>query len=123
MLRENIDYENLKLAHPDEMELIDNFVNIILDTLLSKSKTIHINGQEKPRELVKNNLMKLDYNDIEYALMRFQEHGQRIKKTQSYILTTLYHASMERAAHYANWVQADWGSGQKSSHAPAYYSD
>ena len=40
--------------------------------------------------------------------MRFQEQGQRIKKKQPYILTTLYHASMERAAHYANWVQADW---------------
>ncbi len=108
VIRENIDYENLKLAHPDEIDLVDNFVSVMLDTLLSKSKTIHINGQEKPRELVKSNLMKLNYADMEYALMRFQEQGQRIKKKQPYILTTLYHASMERAAHYANWVQADW---------------
>ncbi len=108
VIRENIDYENLKIAHPNEMDLVDNFVSIMLDTLLSKSKTVHINGQEKPRELVKSNLMKLNYADVEYALIRFQEQGQRIKKKQSYILTTLYHASMERAAHYVNWVQADW---------------
>ena len=115
LIRENIDYENLKLAHPDEMDLVDNFVSVILDALLSKSKTIHINGEEKPRELVKSNLMKLGYADMEFALMQFQEQGKRIKKKQQYLLTMLYHASMERAAHYTNCVQADWGSGQKST--------
>lgn len=108
VIRENIDYENLKLSHPDEMDLVDNFVSVMLDTLLSKSKTVHINGQEKPRELVKSNLMKLNYADMEYALMRFQEQGQRIKKKRTYILAILYNASMERAAHYTNCVQADW---------------
>lgn len=73
VIRENIDYENLKLAHSDEIDMVDNFVNVMLDTLLSKSKTLHINGQEKPRELVKSNLMKLNYADMEYALMKFQE--------------------------------------------------
>ena len=34
----NIDYENLKLAHPDEIDLVDNFVSVMLDALLSKSK-------------------------------------------------------------------------------------
>lgn len=108
LIRENIDYENLKLSHPNEMDLVDNFVNVMLDALLSKSKTVHINGQEKPRELVKSNLMKLNYADMEYALIKFQEYGSRIKKKQPYILSMLYHASMERAAHYINCVQADW---------------
>ncbi len=108
LIRENIDYENLKLSHPNEMDLVDNFVNVMLDAFLSKSKTVHINGQEKPRELVKSNLMKLNYADMEYALMKFQEYGSRIKKKQPYILSMLYHASMERAAHYTNCVQADW---------------
>ena len=108
VIRENIDYENLKLAHSDEIDMVDNFVNVMLDTLLSKSKTVHINGQEKPRELVKSNLMKLNYADMEYALMKFQEQGQRIKKKQTYILAILYNASMERAAHYTNCVQVDW---------------
>lgn len=108
VIRENIDYENLKLAHSDEIDMVDNFVNVMLDTLLSKSKTLHINGQEKPRELVKSNLMKLNYADMEYALMKFQEQGQRIKKKRTYILAILYNASMERAAHYTNCVQVDW---------------
>lgn len=108
LIRENIDYGNLKLSHPNEMDLVDNFVNVMLDAFLSKSKTVHINGQEKPRELVKSNLMKLNYADMEYALMKFQEYGSRIKKKQPYILSMLYHASMERAAHYTNCVQADW---------------
>ena len=108
VIHDNIDYENLKLSHSEEIDLIDNFVNVMLDTLLSKSKMVHINRQEKPRELVKSSLMKLNYADMEYVLMRFQEQEQRIKRKQSYILTMLYHASMERTAHYVNWVQADW---------------
>lgn len=36
LIQENIDYENLKLSHPNEMDLVDNFVSVMLDTLLSK---------------------------------------------------------------------------------------
>lgn len=41
-------------------------------------------------------------------LLQFQEQGKRIKKKRQYILTTLYHAPMERTAHYMNCVQADY---------------
>lgn len=89
------------------MELIDEFLNVILDALLSQGETVRISGESKPRELVRSNLMKLTNADIIYVLQQFKEHGKRVKKKTQYILSMLYHAPMERKAHYMNWVQAD----------------
>lgn len=108
-IRENIDYEGLKITHAGDMALVDEFVNIIADALLSQSKTVRINGENKPRELVKNNLMKLTYEDIDFVLSQFKKLNQRIKKKQPYILSMLYHSPMEMNAHYENCVKADWG--------------
>lgn len=107
VIRHNIDYDSLRIAHADDMALIDEFVNIILDALLSQSKMVRINGESKPRELVKSNLMKLTYFDIEHVLTQFKKQEKRIKKKQQYILSMLYHSPMELNAHYANLVQHD----------------
>ena len=111
LIRENVSYEDLQAAYVDDMRLIDEFITIILDALLSESRTVRIDGENKPRELVKANLMKLTYADIEHVLWQFKEHGERIKKKPKYILSMLYHSPMERNAHYTNWVQSDWGCG------------
>ncbi len=108
LIHENVDYNSLKISHAGDISMIDEFVNIILDALLSQSKTVRINGENKPRELVKSNLMKLTYADIEHVLWQFKEHETRIKKKQQYILSMLYHSPMERNAHYINWVHSDW---------------
>lgn len=107
LIHANISYEDLKLTHADEITLIDEFVSIILDALLSQSKTVRISGEDKPRELVKSNLMKLTYTNIENVLWQFKEQGKRIQKKHQYILSMLYHSAMELEAHYTNLVQAD----------------
>lgn len=107
LLRKNVDYASLQITHADDMDLIDEFINVILDALLSQGGNIRINGESKPRELVKSNLMKLTYADIVHVLRQYKEHGERIKKKQQYILSMLYNSPMERTAHYTNWVQAD----------------
>lgn len=109
LIHENIDYDSLKTSHADDIKLIDEFVSIILDALLSQSKTVRINGEDKPRELVRSNLMKLTYADIEHVLSQFKKHGERIKKKQPYILSMLYHSPMELNAHISNSVHVDWG--------------
>ena len=107
LIRENVSYEDLQTAHGDDMELIDEFISIALDAIVSKSKTVRISGEYKPRELVKANLMKLTYADIEHVLMQFREHEERIRKKPQYILSMLYNSPMELNAHYTNWVRSD----------------
>ncbi|MFR2433015.1 MAG: DUF6017 domain-containing protein [Hungatella sp.] len=107
LIRENVSYEDLQAAYADDMELIDEFISIALDAIVSKSKTVRISGEDKPRELVKANLMKLTYADMEHVLWQFKEHGERIRKKSQYILSMLYHSPMELNAHYTNWVRSN----------------
>lgn len=107
LIQENVSYKDLKTAYRADMELVDEFIAIILDTLLSEGKTVRINGENKPRELVKANLMKLTYDNIVHVLQQFKEHGERIRKKPQYILSMLYHSPMELNAHYTNWVKSD----------------
>lgn len=108
-IRENVGYKDLALTHPDDLKLVDEFVTIILDAVLTQSETVRISGEEKPRELVKSVLMGLTYNDIVHVLGQFKSQGGRIKRKQAYVLTMLYHSKMEIEAHYANLVNSDWG--------------
>lgn len=109
VIHDNIGYEQLRQTNPEDMSLIDEFVNVMLDTLLSKSGVVRINGEEKPRALVQSQIMKVGYDDILLVLMQFRQHKERIQKKRQYILSMLYHAPMERNAHYTNLVHAEFG--------------
>ena len=109
VIHDNIGYEQLRQTNPEDMGLIDEFVNVMLDTLLSKNGVVRINGEEKPRALVQSQIMKVGYDDILLVLMQFRQHKERIQKKRQYILSMLYHTPMERNAHYTNLVHAEFG--------------
>ncbi len=109
VIHDNIGYEQLKQTNPEDMGLIDEFVNVMLDTLLSTGGVVRINGEEKPRTLVQSQIMKVGYDDILLVLLQFKQHKERIQKKRQYILSMLYHAPMERNAHYTNLVHAEFG--------------
>lgn len=109
VIHDNIGYEQLRQTNPEDMGLIDEFVNVMLDTLLSKNGVVRINGEEKPRALVQSQIMKVGYDDILLVLMQFRQHKERIQKKRQYILSMLYHAPMERNAHYTKLVHAEFG--------------
>ena len=109
ILKKNVSYEDLKITHAEDIDLIDDFISVGVDALISKGKSVRIKGEEKPRELVKSNLMKLNYSSFVYMLENFKDYGKRIKKMQPYMLSMLYSSPMECNAHYKNWVRADLG--------------
>ena len=108
-IKRKIDYKSLEMKYESDMPLVDEFVSVILDTILSTSETVRINGQNKPRELVKSQLMKLTYQEFEFVLDKFKTLKQKIKKKHQYILSMLYNAKMELNTHYTNLVQVDFG--------------
>lgn len=95
-VRLQIGYEHLKETHSrEDLRLIDELIMIILDGLLSKSRTVYLDGIEKPRELLKNSLLSLTGEDIEHVLRQFRRHGGNVRKKQKYLLSMLYHTPME----------------------------
>lgn len=107
LIRRNVSYNDLQVTHEEDMPLINEFISVILDALVSGGKTVRIGGEDKPRELVRSNLIKLTYEDIVYVIERYKGVKEPIRRKRQYMLSMLYHTSMELEAYYTNRVQAD----------------
>lgn len=55
IIKENIDYDSLLLAHPYDKEMVEGIFNLILETVLSKNEEITIAGDVYPKNFVKSN--------------------------------------------------------------------
>ena len=106
-IRHNIDYHSFTISHAADQELIDEIILIMVDCLLSKGEYVRIMGEEKPRELVKSILLKLDYWNIEHVTERFKSVTEPITNKRQYILTLLYNSKMETGSHMTNLVISD----------------
>jgi len=107
LIKDNISYGDLARSIPHEMNMVDEFITIIIDTLLTKGDTVRIGGEDKPRELVKSTLLKLNFHDIELVIDQFKSVATRISKKKQYILTMLYNCKLEGTSHFANLVISD----------------
>ena len=107
LLKENISYRSFEISRPHDIRLVDEFLAIILDTIMTKGETVRIGGEDKPRALVSATLLKLTYDDIEHVLDQFKNVTERISKKKQYILTMLYNCKMELDSHYTNLVNHD----------------
>ena len=54
IIKENIEYDSLLLAHPYDKEMVEGIFNLILETVLSKNEEITIAGDVYPKNLVKS---------------------------------------------------------------------
>ena len=107
LIKENISYNELAMSRPYDLRLVDEIVAIIIDTILTDGKNIRIDGEDKPRSLVKSTLLKLNYHDIILVLDQFKTVTDRISKKNKYILTMLYNSKLEGELHYTNLVNHD----------------
>ena len=106
LIKENIDYDHLTDTRPHEMQLVDEFVAIIIDAIITENCTVRIGQENKPREVVRSMLQKLDHDDIEHALDQYNSVRDKITKKKQYILTMLYNCKLENTAHYTNMANA-----------------
>ncbi len=97
-----IDLETWQSVKTADVSLIDEFIGIIVDTIITASPTVKINGEDKPRELVKHELLKLNYQNIAFALEQYKSVTTRIRNKRAYLLTLLYNSRFETEAAAVN---------------------
>jgi hypothetical protein len=88
----------------EEIKLVDNIVSIMKDVLATDSPTVRVNGEKKPRELIKSALLKLRFEDIEIALAKLAGVNIPIKRTKDYVTTLLYNQAIEGDVHLENYA-------------------
>lgn len=93
--------------NPYEKDLILEMLDIIVETMSSNKAYIRIEGQNKPVDVVKSQLMKLDETHIEYVIECIGELSVPVKNIKQYILTSLYNAPLTISAYYQVKVKGD----------------
>ena len=107
LVKENIEYEYIVDSDPHKRDLIEEILNLIVDTIVVRRKQIRIGNAEYPFELVKGKLLKLNMNHIQYVLERMEKNYSKVHNIKSYLLTVLFNAPNTIGNYYQSEVNHD----------------
>ena len=93
---------------PTEKETLEGILDLLAETCSSKKKTIRIAGDDKPMEVVKSRLMKLNSMHIQFVLDCLKENTTYVRDMKQYLLTTLFNAPVTIDPYYQSRVNHDF---------------
>ena len=105
--REELEIPILIQGNRTEKETLEGILDLLAETCSSKRKTIRIAGDDKPLEIVKNRLMKLNSLHIQYVLDCLKENTTYVRDMKQYLLTTLFNAPVTIDPYYQARVNHD----------------
>ena len=100
-------FDSLVASCPDDEDMLREILELLVDTVCSKRRLIRIAGDDKPAEVVKAQLMKLNGDHLRFVLMCLKENTTQVRNIRQYLLATLYNAPMTMHSSYAARVQHD----------------
>ena len=106
--REALEIPILIQSNPREKETMEGILDLLAETCSSKRKTIRIAGDDKPLEIVKSRLMKLNSMHIQYVLGCLKDNTTRVRDMKQYLLTTLFNAPVTIDSYYQSRVNHDF---------------
>ncbi len=100
-------FDSLVASCPDDEDMLREILELLVDTVCSKRRFIRIAGDDKPAEVVKAQLMKLNSDHLRFVLMCLKENTTQVRNMRQYLLASLYNAPMTMHSSYAARVQHD----------------
>ena len=76
----------LKKDYPYDSEMLDNILELIVETVCTKRPLIRIGAEERPAEIVRSRFMKLNAEHIRYVMDCFKENTTKIRNIRQYML-------------------------------------
>ena len=120
IVKDNICYDILKQDMPYDHDRIDEIIDLILETVCTKRRTIRIAGDDYPAELVKSKFMKLDSEHIRFVLDCMRENTTKIRNIKQYLRAALFNAPSTIGNYYTSLVAHDMASGALAPRKPQF---
>ncbi len=120
IIKDNISYDILKQDMPYDHDRLDEVVDLILETVCTRRKTIRIAGDDYPAELVKSKFMKLDSEHIRFALDCMRENTTKIRNIKQYLRAVLFNAPSTIGNYYTSLVAHDMAKGALAPKQPQF---
>ena len=111
--KEALELEILEQGYPADKAVLYEILELLVETVTSRKKFLRICGEEKPKEVVKSRLMKLDSSHIQYILECLKENSTQIRNIKQYLLATLYNAPVTVDSYYSAQVRHEFGWGSR----------
>ena len=110
VVKQNIGYDALvhDLISSDD---IDEIVEIMLDAFCSTKPFLRVEGENRPTQIVKSRLLKLNSEHIRYVLGCMKENTTKVRNIKQYLLAVLYNAPATISNYYGALVSHDMHEG------------
>ena len=105
--RRSLFIDDLKRNYPYDDKLIEEILSLLVDTCCSRRAYIRIASDDKPAAIVKSQLMKLQFDHIQFVLDCFKENTTRVRNIRQYLLAALYNAPITIDGYYTALVHHD----------------
>ena len=103
----SLEIDLLLRLYPDDEDTIYQIVDLLVDTCDSKRKFIRIAGDDKPAEVVRSWLKKLNADHIRFVLDCLSANTSPIRNMKQYLLAALFNAPTTMQLYYQNKVNHD----------------
>lgn len=111
IISENVSYEILLQDFPYDRDILTEILELMVDTVCTTRSTVRISGDDKPAEVVKSQLLKLDSEHIRFVMKGLKDNTTRIRNMRQYLLATLYNAPLTIGNYYRSLVSHDMSEG------------
>lgn len=108
---EALEMEYLFREYPYDRGLLENILELIVETVCSKRNVIRIASDDKPVGIVRSRLMKLNTEHIRFILTCFKENTTKVRNIKQYLLAAIYNAPTTMEGYYDALVRHDMAHG------------
>lgn len=98
----SLELELLLRLCPDDEDTIYQILDLLVDTCATKRRMVRIAGDDKPAEVVRSRLKKLNADHIRFVLSSLAENTTPVRNMKQYLLASLYNAPTTMNLHYQN---------------------
>ena len=98
---------------PDDEDTIYQIMDLLVDTCATKRRMLRIAGDDKPAEVVRSRLKKLNADHIRFVLNSLAENATPVWNMKQYLLASLYNAPTTMNLHYQNLMNRDFAHGSR----------
>ena len=109
--KEQLEYDILLDRFPRDADIIDEILELIVDTVCTNRKMVRIASDDKPAEVVKSRFMKLTNEHICFVMDCFKENTTKIRNVRQYLLAAIYNAPLTIGSYYDALVRHDMSEG------------
>lgn len=107
LILENIEYDILCQDRKLRKDDLDEIVEIMVDTVCANKPFIRVSCEDKPADVVKSRLLKLDSGHIQFVLDCMNENTTKVRNIRQYLLAALYNAPVTISNYYTSLVNHD----------------